>query len=317
MERQIKERKIGLPNFVEVSAPIDYWKLQVPTYESAFSTNPRWKNNSNDQFICTAVFRKDYIEKINKEGGTLSRSADNMLPAFFVYESDELSVPEQFKICNEIRKDDLVSKWIFSQTYSGSKSIHTLVYIDPKFRESVAKDFRFYWREVGERIFGENLTSMLDSQCASIGRLSRNPNGIRENGKKQVCFYYNSDYELMPYNLSNLITEHTKALKKMEIQFQVNQKQRQEAYANAIDEHTKLEKIHNKGKCSESFNLAYQVLVEDTCPKGADYVSAAASLKGCGFSREFIEELLTKASNAHPSNIPKRSIGVILRRLNV
>lgn len=316
MERQIKERKIGL-QFVEVPAQINYWALQVPTYESAFSTSPRWKDNANDQFICTAVFRKSYIEKINKEGGTLSRSADNMLPAFFVYESDELTVPEQYKICNEIRQDPLVQKWIFSQTFSGSKSIHTLVYIAPEFREEVAKDFRYYWRVVGERIFGSNLTSMLDSQCASIGRLSRNPNGVRDNGIKQVCIYYNDHFDEMPINLSNWITEHNVFLHKMKVQYEADQKRRQEAYANAVDEHTKLERIHNKGGCSESFNLAYQVLVEDVCPKGADYVSAAASLKGCGFSREFIEELLNKASAAHPTNIPKRSIGVILRRLNV
>ena len=115
------ERKVGLQQMTEVPTKIDYWGLQVPTYESNFSTNPRWRNNEDDQFICTAVFRKSYVEKINTEGGTLSRSADNMLPAFFVYESDTLPIPEQLKVCKSILNDPLVASWIFSQTFSGSK----------------------------------------------------------------------------------------------------------------------------------------------------------------------------------------------------
>ena len=78
------ERHIGL-QFIEVPVSIDYFGLKVPTYENNFSVHPRWRNNADDQFICTAVFKEDYIKTMNESGGVLSRSADNMLPAFFVY----------------------------------------------------------------------------------------------------------------------------------------------------------------------------------------------------------------------------------------
>ena len=311
------ERKVGM-SFTEVPTEIDYWGLQVPTYESNFSTSPRWRNNKDDPFICTAVFKESYIKLINENGGTLSRCADNMLPAFFVYESDSLPVNEQLAICNNIRKDPLVSSWIFSQTFSGSKSIHTLVYIDPKFRDNVKKDFKFYWREVGERIFGENITSMLDQQCASIGRLSRNPNGIRikENGEKikQTCFYYNPESIESPINLAGWIDEHTKFLERLELKIQADAKKRMELYANNIDERKKLEDIYNKGKCSESFKLAYKVLVDGICPKGGNYVSAASSLHGCGFSKSIIREMLERASEAHPTNISQRRVDQIVSK---
>lgn len=306
------------PMFVEVPTDIDYWGLQVPTYESNFSTNPRWRNNSDDQFICTAVFKKSYIEYINTNGGTLSRSADNMLPAFFVYESDNLPLSEQLKICNDIRRDPLISSWIFSQTFSGSKSIHTLVWIDPKYRESITKDFKYYWREVGERIFGKDTTKILDHQCASIGRLSRNPNGIRidDKGKKikQTCIYYNPESLNTPINLEGWITEHTKFLKQLELKMQADSKKRMELYANHIDEREKLERIYNNGNYSESFKLAYTVLVNNVCPQGGRYIAAAAALHGCGFSPAIIREMLERASAAHPTNISKRRIEQIMSK---
>ena len=144
----------------EVPTKIDYWGLQVPTYESNFSINPRWRNNENDPFICTAVFKKSYVERINAEGGTLSRSADNMLPAFFVYESDTLPIPEQLKICKNILNDALVASWIFSQTYSGSKSIHTLVYIAPEFPESITKVLK-YIKSLRDSIYQTKLIRLM------------------------------------------------------------------------------------------------------------------------------------------------------------
>lgn len=310
------ERKIGL-HFVEVPTNIDYWQLKIPTYESNFSINPRWRNNKDDQFICTAVFKEEYIKQKNEEGGTLSRSADNMLPAFFVFESDKIPLTEQLKLCNDVKNDPLIASWIFSQTFSGSKSIHTLVYIDPKYRESVSKDFKFYWRVVGERIFGEKTISMLDTQCASIGRLSRNPNGIRikDDGTKlkQTCIYFNPNCVNNPINLEGWITEHTKVLEQLELKMQADAKKRMEEYAkNSGDEETKLKNIYNKGKCSESLKLAYKVLIEGVCPQGGHYVAAANSLHGCGFSKSFIKEMLERASIAHPSNISQKRVNQII-----
>lgn len=312
------ERRIGL-QFIEVPVSIDYFGLKVPTYENNFSVHPRWRNNADDQFICTAVFKEDYIKTMNESGGVLSRSADNMLPAFFVYESDNIPLGEQLKICNDIKTDGLIANWIFSQTFSGSKSIHTLVYIDPKFRKNITKDFKFYWRVVGERIFGEKNMSIFDSQCASIGRLSRNPNGIRikPDGTKlkQTCIYYNPDCVNNPINLEGWITEHTKFLEQLELKIQEDYKKRLEDYAkNPGDEKSKLKNIYNKGKCSESLKLAYKVLIEGICPQGGNYIAAATSLHGCGFSKILIKEMLDRASTAHPTNISQKRVNQIIDR---
>lgn len=315
MERIVKARQ---PIFQSVDTKIDYWKMQVPTYESNFSTNPRWRNNERDPFICTAVFKQSYVEYINRNGGKLSRSSENMLPAFFVYESDSISLEEQLLICKTITDDPLHKNWVFSQTFSGGKSIHTLVWIDPSYREDVAKDFKFYWNLVGEIIFGKDLITKLDSQCASIGRLSRNPNGIRENNIKQTCIFFNSNFEKSPIPLQLQIAEHNEFLRKWQIQMDAEALIRQQKYANLKDdEDTKLEKIHNKGKASPAFELAYDAIVNNEFPKGGNYVQAAAALKGCGFSGEFIRNFLERASDAHPTNISKRSVETILKRLNV
>lgn len=309
MERTLK------PQFIEVPVNIDYMSLKVPTYENAFSKVPHWTNNKDDPFICTAVFKQSYIEKANKMLLDISRSSENMLPAFFVYESDKMTLSNQLKICKNISNDVDINKYIFSQTFSGSKSIHTLIYIAPEYREKVSNDFKYYWKIVGERIFG-NYMSALDSQCASIGRLSRNPNGIRDNGKKQTCIYYNPNSINTYFNLKNVIESHERVLENLRNEMARNERLRNTKFNNDIDEKTKLTKIFEKGKCSESFKLAYHVLMDNECPKGANYVSAAWTLKGYGFSKEFIEELLIKASNAHPTNISKRSIHNIMNKLN-
>lgn len=310
MEHKIKSLSI----IKEVNADIDYLKLRTPTYENRFSRIPRWENNKNDQFICTALFKKEYI---SSAPSIISRSKENMLPVFFTFESDSLPLLDQIKLCNTVTNDVVKRNYIFSQTFSGSKSIHTLVWIKPEFRDAVSLDFKFYWGYVANVIFESANAKSFDSQCASIGRLSRNPNGIRDNGKKQSCIFYNKDYELYPINLENIIKLHSKVLKNQEIERLIASQKLATAENWNIDDYEKLERIHkSKKEKSESFNVAYEVLIENNCPKGADYIGAASSLKGCGFGDSIIRDMLEKASNAHPSNISPRMVDIIIDKLH-
>lgn len=293
---------------------IDYQKLKVPTYSDQYSRIPHYTDNDNDMFICTATFKDEYMEKMKDSQELLSRSMDNMLPVFFVYESDTLPLRQQLKKAAEIRTDPKFTNRIFSQTFSGSKSVHTLVYIDPEYREDIAEDFKYYWKLIGAYIFGS--TDYLDIACATIGRLSRKPNGIRENGVIQECYYYNPNATLRNWTLEDKIKEHKQYLNLEKIRKQEDALKEHRLFLNNKDEEmTKLERIYKKGNCSEAFNLAYEVIVNHECPKGANYISACAALKGCGFSQELAKEMLRIASDAHPTNISRRNVDKTVSRI--
>lgn len=299
-----------------INLDIDYFKLRVPTYESKFSRVPHFRNNKNDSYICTASFTEEYMEKVLKTNEPISRSMTNMEPAFFVYEFDTLSIAEQKKICESLLNDPKFENRVFSQTFSGSKSIHTLIPIDPRYRKDIMLDFKYYWGLFANIFFGSENLKYLDSQCASIGRLSRNPNGVRENGVFQECYYYNPNATLMRWGLDSKIKEHNKQIEEMKRAEEIRQRQEKKVWVNNYSsEYEKLESLYGKGNKSEQFNLAYDVVMRNLCPKGANYIAAAASLKGSGFSREFTKNMLKVASKAHPTNISNNSIESILNKL--
>lgn len=293
---------------------IDYQKLQVPTYSDQYSRIPHYTDNEKDMFICTAVFRKEYMEKLKDSDELPSRSKDNMLPAFFVYESDTVPLRQQLVKALQIRNDPKFTNRIFSQTFSGSKSVHTLVYIDPEYREDVSEDFKYYWSKLGSIIFGD--VKYLDIACATIGRLSRNPNGVRDNGKIQECYYFNPNATLRNWGFEKIIEKHKIDLNLERIaKAERDQKASQLYLNNKEEEMIKLENMHKKGNGSEAFNLAYDVIVNHDCPKGANYISACAALKGCGFSADLAKEMLRIASEAHPTNISRRNVEKTVSRI--
>lgn len=307
-----------------IDVNIDYLGLRIPTYSDQYSRIPHFTNNKNDQFICTASFKdeymREYLDNISDDTADtdikLSRSLENMLPAFFVYEFDSIPIVEQKRICKSTLANPKCFNRIFSQTFSGSKSIHTLVPIDQELREDIAQDFKFYWLRVAESIYGKDIASMLDPACASIGRLSRNPNGYRDNGVWQECYYFNPNATILNWGLENRIKERKEKIKANRLSKLIENQSQTKLWKESVqDEYAKIEKLHNTGKMSESFNLAYDVIVNHNCPKGANYISGAASLKGCGFGESFVREMLEIASSAHPTNIPKHSIETTLRRL--
>lgn len=297
-----------------IDVKINYQKLQVPTYSDQYSRVPHYVDNEQDMFICTAIFTKEYMEKLKDSNELPSRSKDNMLPAFFVYESDTLPLRQQLKIAADIRSNPSLANRVFSQTFSGSKSVHTLVFIDPEYRKDIAEDFKYYWALIGRAIFGN--IECLDEACATIGRLSRNPNGIRDNGTLQECYYYNPNATLKNWTLEDKIEEHKIKLNSDRIKKQEELLRETRIFINSKeDEMKKLEWMYNNGSRSEAFILACEVIINHNCPKGADYIGACAALKGCGFSKELAKEMLKIASDAHPTNISRRNVDNTVSRI--
>jgi hypothetical protein len=283
----------------------------IPSYKDKYDMTPHFVHDNADEFICAATFNdaamemylKGNVDSENFKNGKLRRIDQNMNPYFFVYESDTLTLEEQLKLADSILSGP-AAPTITSVTFSGSKSIHILVKIPEKYREDIKKDFKYYWDAVAQYIFQDN-KDKLDKACASVSRLTRKPNGIRDNGQKQVCYYYNKDACLFESQFEWSVPIHNEELRKMEIEAAEKERKRL-LRADALketDEFKKLENMHKK-VMNGPFDVAYNAIHGD-CPAGENYVAALKSLKARGFSKEIQKLMLDNVSAAHPSNISK------------
>ena len=290
----------------------------IPSYKNKFDMNPHFTKDNSDEFICAATFNEqamnDYISNNtnsdNFKKGLLRRIDANMTPYFFVFESDDLSLDDQLSNIDKIL-DGPARDVITSVTFSGSKSIHVLAKIPEKYRMEVKKDYKFYWEAAAIYIFQDN-SKYLDRACASVSRLTRKPNGIRENGKKQICYYYNKDASLLESQYEWAVPIHNEELRKMELELKEKEQQRlarQDALKDE-DEFEKLERMYAKG-ASGPFEVAYNA-IKGICPAGENYVAALISLRSRGFSKEIQERMLENASAAHPTNISKSRVRYLL-----
>ena len=290
----------------------------IPSYKNKYDMAPHFMQENDDEFICAATFNEEAISKYLKDerdtdnfkNGKLRRIDQNMTPYFFVYESDELSLDEQLKLIDDIL-DGPAASTITSVTFSGSKSIHILVRIPEKFRLDIKKDFKYYWDSVAQYIFQEH-KDKLDKACASISRLTRKPNGIRDTGIMQTCYYYNKDACLMDSQFEWSVPIHNEELRKMALEAAEKERKRI-MRADALKETDEFEKLENMHKkvTTGPFQVAYNAIHGD-CPAGENYVAALRSLRARGFSKEIQEMMLTNVSAAHPSNISKSRVRYLL-----
>ena len=276
----------------------DIVKFQTPVKDDKFS-QPSVKVKENTQFIITARPKPEYIKEVLNSDEKVDAKGEHYLPVFFTFESDDLPLQEQEenykKLLNGKYKEN-----IFSVTNSGHKSLHTLVFIRPEQAEEIAKDFKYYWNVVGNKLYGT--VEHLDKQCASIARLSRLPGGTRDDGSEQTCLYINRD--VIGIDLSEEIKEHNKdilvssVLRATTTIVNTNEE---------TDELQKLKNIHNKNNNrSEAFNVAYEAIVNNDFPSGANYVAAISSLKGMGFTSEFVRNsLFEPAKQLHKTNLTR------------
>lgn len=285
----------------------------IPSYKNKYDMVPHFKVKNTDEFICAATFTdkamKDYISGNNKtdnfKNGFLRRIDENMIPYFFVYESDSLSLEEQLNNIDNILNGP-AGKCITSVTFSGSKSIHTLVKIPEKFRNDIKKDYRYYWNAVAQYIFQDKKDN-LDKACATISRLTRQPNGIRENGKKQICYYYNKNACLLESQLEWLIPIHNKELHEAEFERLKKERERLlrvDALKNSPE--NDLEKIKHFCKHNPKWEVVLEVLDGDTSSReNSEYLTALGMLKTANISEDIIREYITKCKNDYPKFWPR------------
>lgn len=263
--------------------------------------------DKKDQFLISARFKEEFLSN----NSDLNRKGENLIPVFFVYESDILTKKEQLAIANNVINNTYFSRNIFTVTDSGSKSIHILIYIDKEWQEEVAKDFKWYWKAVAIDIFGKENIKNLDRACASIGRLTRLPGGIRDNNVLQRCFYKNENVEGL--NMKKYVTQHKFYIflenEKSKINIEKSKIMSKAVIYNVqkeeIDEIKKLQNMKNSEKCSDAFLVFYDGIINGNFPSGADYFSAIKSAKARGFSPDLIFRFFSEAKARHPSNLPK------------
>lgn len=286
-------------------------KNPVPSYKDKYDLTPHFVNENHDEFICAASFNEEAMSRYIKgdtntdefKNGKPRRIDQNMVPYFFVYESDSLPLEKQLEIIDKVL-DGTAASAITAVTFSGSKSIHILVKIPEAYRNEIKKDFKFYWDSVAQYIFQE-YKNTLDKACATVSRLTRQPNGIRDSGVKQTCYYYNESAVLNEEQVRWSVEIHNEELRLLEIESKAKElkRQMQADFLKETDEFVKLENMHKKG-ASSAFEVAYNAIHGD-CPPGENYVAALRSLQQRGFSIEMQSIMLKNASEAHPTNISK------------
>lgn len=257
------------------------------------------------QYILTAEPTEEYIQS---KPAQIDRKGEHYRPVCFLYESDELPIEEQEKMALQLK--DKIPDNIFSITHSGSKSIHTLVWIKPEDRDEVRKDFKWYWTEVAKKLFGDNWKH-LDKNVASIARLSRRPGAIRDNGNKQTCLYINRNVKGL--DIDNLIQAKKVLDKEEEMRNKMNAKIREmKKTSSSYNERPLMEQfksIANKSS-SESVRLAYDILNSGSAESGSNMIGAIMALakmaEGDSKWIDLRDELYDICHKQHPTNIPTK-----------
>lgn len=253
----------------------------------------------DDQFIVTAHYTNEYAKDvIDNKVDKLDRKQEHLIPTQYVFESDTLSLDEQREMFEPVKDKAL------SITYSGSKSIHCLVPIPEDEQLLVKKDFKKAWSIAAKKLFGDK-AQYLDKADASIGRLSRLPNGVRDNGKRQTCEWWNPKAtgisikeEMQQYLNDKAKEDFIRSMQKRTV-FTVNDKPLIDQLKSIID------KTHN-----ESGQLAYEILTSGSAAKGSNMIGAigyiAALTKNDNKWYELGQQLVDICHSQHPSNITKK-----------
>ena len=267
-------------------------KFKCPVKKDTFS-KPSFNIEGNEQFLVTARYKDSYIKSNPTE---LDAKGEHMLPVFFVYEMDDTDIETQYSIAEKLYK-----KNVWTITFSGSKSLHTLVYIDPTQAEVIAKDFKYYWNIAAEKLYGKAAT-LLDSACASVARLSRFPNGFRpDKNETQWCNFKNDN--VVPIDLSKEIAIHEEELRQKSLTNLIVSTVASENKNSYDDPDSEL---HLRKAVAKSGNPAGQIAVD--LLDGIDPGSGANYIGAIGYCQRAIgpktaRRVKEAAHRLHPTNV--------------
>lgn len=276
----------------------DFSTDKTPVCEDKYS-KPTFTTNEKTQFLVTASYKPEYIRKVNRGEVEYNRCGENMIPEYFVYESDELPVEEQKKVAEKLLNSSY-GKYVRSVTDSGNKSLHILVKISNG--QALASDFKFWWKRCADIIFGRDTAEKMDKACASVGRLTRFPNGTRENGKKQQCLYYNPESTAFEFTEDEVNTvQWAKMVQQAELEKKLKNK------SISYDDKSEVERLTNLyNKNPKKWGLVYDTLINNKpIPSGSNMIGGIRMLEVANLP-ELRTQFTTLAHQQHPSNIGRR-----------
>lgn len=277
----------------------DYMTDKTPVCEDKYS-KPTFTASEKTQFLVTASYKPEYIQEVNEGKADINRCGENMVPEYFVYESDELTVEEQKEIAEKLLNSSN-GKYVRSVTDSGNKSLHILVKINNG--RALTDDFKLWWKRCADILFGKDTAEKMDKACASVGRLTRFPNGTRDNGKKQQCLYYNPESTAFEFTEDEV---NTIAWAKKAQQAELERNLKKAVYDDDRSEVEKLTNFYNKNP--NKWRLIYNTIVEHKpIPSGSDMIGGIKTLEVAGLT-ELRKEFAMLANQQHPSNIGKRRL---------
>ena len=276
----------------------DFMTDKTPVCKDKYS-KPNFTATEKTQFLVTASYKPEYIQEVNEGKAEINRCGENMIPEYFVYESDELDIEEQKRIAEKLLNSSN-GKYVRSVTDSGNRSLHILVKISNG--KALTEDFKLWWKRCADILFGLDVAEKMDKACASVGRLTRFPNGTRDNGKKQQCLYYNPDSTSFEFTDDEVNT--IMWAKKIQ-QAELEKKLKKVVYGDK-SEIERLTSYYNANP--EKWELVYKTLVENRpIPSGSDMIGNIKKLETANMP-ELRKAFANLAHQQHPSNIGYKHI---------
>lgn len=273
------------------------------TYTTTYDNFPHFRNSHpDDPYILTGHFKKEYIQRCVENNESISRTGENIIPDYIVYECDNLPLETQLEIINKLDKT-----YVRYITFSGHKSYHVLFQI--KTQEDITKEeFRAVAHDVLEYY---DLLKTADNQCLTLGRLSRNPDGFNPKYNcRQTCIYDNPDCKTLD------LTENVEVIRQ---EIALNKAWEEERRKKSDNIFKKLamspEEVISRIKKPCEAKTGYDMWQNDSFPSGYNFLGCARGMynicmqAGCdeGETIEFCRRFLLSVSESHPTNISKHT----------
>lgn len=295
------EKEDNTCKLAPIDCNFDFMTDRTPVCEDKYS-KPTFTATEKTQFLVTASYKPGYIQQVNEGKADINRCGENMIPEYFVYESDELGIEEQKDIAEKLLNSSNC-KYVRCVTDSGNKSLHILVKINNG--QALTDDFKMWWRRCADFLFGKDIAEKMDKACASVGRLTRFPNGTRDNGKKQQCLYYNPESTAFEFTDDEI--DSIKWAKKVQ-QADIEKKLKKVIY----DDESEIERLTKYYKANpDKWGLVYRTLVENKpIPSGSDMIGSIKKLETANMP-ELRKAFANFAHQQHPSNIGYKHVNAM------
>lgn len=262
------------------------------TFSDKYSIKPT-NNLKYDELVLIQHFKENKFK---------SKANVDLIPDYFLYEMDDLSLSEQKIIYEEIEKQNKL-KYIKCLTFSGNKSIHCIIPIVEEYKDLCCDRtyYKLLWIKTGEFIFGDYF-KFLDMQCSARGKYFRNPNGRRlfEDNKVvvQTCYFFNKKCASLKSIQEKGIIDAKRKIKYHE------EKRKISTLCYNKDIEKDLNFLSKIKKETDNIKLCKDVLLYNNYPSGANYVGGFWTLVNMHFSEDVLKRYCDLVSSVHPSNIP-------------